>query len=204
MIKFQKYPFFIFFILCNASCNNNRHEKKQDHFIIIDIQPFEGIAKSDIAYVANELGSIYPHIQIRQMIDLPEAAFYPARNRYRADSLIAFLNKRTREGHITIGLTDKDISATKDAIKDWGIMGLGNCPGNACIASSFRLSKTEKQIQLFKVAIHELGHTQGLAHCSVKSCFMRDAEGKNTTNEETAFCSRCKQVLINKGWKFNN
>jgi archaemetzincin len=29
---------------------------------------------------------------------------------------------------------------------------------------------------------------------------MRDAEGKNPTNEETEFCKRCKKKLINKGW----
>ena len=97
-------------------------------------------------------------------------------------------------------MTSKDISTTKDKIKDWGIMGLGFCPGNSCIASTFRLNKSEIYTQFFKVAIHELGHTQGLQHCIVKTCFMRDAEGKNHTNEEKEFCSDCKEILINAGW----
>ncbi|WP_326521356.1 matrixin family metalloprotease [Rhizosphaericola mali] len=103
---------------------------------------------------------------------------------------------------MTLGLTSFDISTTKNSIKDWGVMGLGFEPGKACIASDFRLSSNEKLMQLFKVSIHELGHTQGLKHCKVKSCFMRDAEGRNPTNEEIEFCKTCKHTLISKGWRF--
>jgi archaemetzincin len=57
--------------------------------------------------------------------------------------------------------------------------------------------------KLFKVAIHELGHTQGLKHCPVNDCLMRDAEGKDHLDEEKDFCKKCKAVLINAGWAFN-
>jgi len=83
-------------------------------------------------------------------------------------------------------------------------MGLSFQPGNACIASTFRLDKQNLLDQLFKVAIHELGHTQGLDHCNVKTCYMRDAEGKNTTDQEIGFCDKCKSVLIAKGLIMQN
>jgi len=191
------------FFLSFASCHGHEPNSKQNKFIVIDIQPFVGISNDQSLYVANELAKVYPHIFIKKIIQLPESAYYPERNRYRADSLIHFLNHITSEGHITIGLTDKDISTTKDSIADWGVLGLGFCPGKACVASTFRLSKSETKMQLFKVAIHELGHTEGLPHCTVKACFMRDAEGHNTTDEEKEFCPKCKQRLIDKGWKFN-
>jgi archaemetzincin len=184
------------------SCHNKQSGNKKD-FVTIDIQPFAGISNDQTLYVANELVKVYPYILIKKIIVLPESAYYSQRNRYRADSLIHFLNNRTPDGHITIGLTNKDISTTKNSITDWGVIGLGNCPGKACIASTFRLSKSETKMQLFKVSIHELGHTEGLPHCSVKTCFMRDAEGHNPTNEEKEFCTKCKQQLISKGWKFN-
>ncbi len=79
-------------------------------------------------------------------------------------------------------------------------MGLGYQPGSACIVSTYRLSKTERKVQLFKVAIHELGHTQGLAHCTEEFCYMRDAKGRNPTNEETQFCNSCSTKLKEKGW----
>lgn len=63
-------------------------------------------------------------------------------------------------------------------MKDFGVMGLGYRPGKACVASSFRLNKENLDEQFYKIAIHELGHTQGLSHCPEKMCFMRSAEGK--------------------------
>jgi archaemetzincin len=177
---------------------------KSDHStnLIIDIQPFSGISKTDIQYVFSEIKKVYPFVELKATTDLPRSAYYPQRNRYRADSLINFLSRQTVSKHVTIGITASDISATKESIADWGVIGLGFCPGNACIASTFRLAKNKQTIQLFKVALHELGHTQGLPHCSDKSCFMRDAEGKNPADEEKDFCTSCKAKLIAKGWKF--
>ena len=77
-------------------------------------------------------------------------------------------------------------------------MGLGYCPGKACVVSDYRI---KNKTNYFKVVLHELGHTMGLGHCVVKSCFMRDAEGHDTTDEETEFCTNCKNYLKNKGWE---
>jgi len=168
--------------------------------VTILIQPFKGIESEKVEFVAKEIGNV----KILEPVDFPENTYYSPRNRYRADSLISFLGKNTKEGFITIGLTSKDISATKGKVKDFGIMGLGFRPGNACIASSFRLDDENLDEQFFKVAVHELGHTQGLKHCPMRTCFMRSAEGKNPTNEETGFCKKCKQVLMNNNWKFSS
>jgi archaemetzincin len=170
--------------------------------IVIVVQPFADISASMTDYVVSELKKIYPKVELKTAIDLPETAYYKARNRYRADSLLNFLASRTQLGHIVIALTTKDISCTNDGIPDWGVIGLGFCPGNACVVSTFRLSKSNTLEQLFKASIHELGHTQGLDHCPNKSCFMRDAEGKNTTDEENDFCPKCKAYLQGRGWVF--
>ena len=96
-----------------------------------------------------------------------------------------------------------DISVTKGKVEDFGVMGLGYRPGKSCVASTFRLDKNNRNLQFYKIAIHELGHTQGLKHCPEKHCFMRDAEGGNPTNELSDFCNNCKLVLKSKHWKFN-
>ncbi len=193
----------VLFVSKNKSCNKKIVALAlKRNPIIINIQPFKGISVAETNYVYTKLKKYYPTVQLKEAIDLPSFAFYPARNRYRADSLISYLSKTTADGFVTIGLTNKDISTNKDANKDWGVMGLGYCPGKSCIASSFRLSKNEKLVQLFKVSIHEFGHTQGLQHCAVKYCFMRDAEGRNPTNEETAFCPSCNAQLANRYFIF--
>ncbi|MCP9753084.1 matrixin family metalloprotease [Ferruginibacter sp. HRS2-29] len=167
--------------------------------ITIEIQPFEDISKEEVKQVFDRVKKVYPVVQLNKKIPLPATAWYPKRQRYRADSIIQFLNRRTAENHVSIGLTTKDISTTKGNIEDWGVMGLGFRPGKACVASTFRVSKTKQGDQLFKVSIHELGHTQGLPHCPVKHCFMRNAEGGNPTDEETGFCNDCKNFLIKRG-----
>lgn len=118
---------------------------------------------------------------------------------YKADTLISFLSETAPRGHISIGLTNRDISTTNGEIDDWGVIGLSFIPGNACVVSTFRLNKSNLSDQLFKVAIHELGHTQGLDHCGNKTCYMMDAEGKNTTDQEKEFCPKCKAFLSGKG-----
>ncbi|AZA99689.1 Zn-dependent protease [Chryseobacterium joostei] len=179
----------------------NQEQKKA---VTILIQPFQDIKSENLEKVVVGIKKVYPNVKVLEAIAFPENTYYKERNRYRADSIIKFLSSKTKDGFVTIGLTSKDISATRGKIKDFGIMGLGYRPGKACVASMFRLNKENTDEQFYKIAIHELGHTQGLPHCPEKMCFMRDAEGKNPTNEETDFCKKCKTFLINKNWKFSS
>ncbi len=181
----------------NATLSNKKNQ------VTIAIQPFVGFPKSDIAYIANELKKIYAKTTIKTPIEFPANSLNQTKKRYRADALIKFLSTQTKAGYLTIGLTTKDISTTKGSIPDWGVMGLGYCPGKSCIASTFRIRGKNKLEKLFKVAIHELGHTQGLPHCPIKTCLMRDAEGKDHLDEEKEFCPKCKGVLIKAGWALN-
>ncbi|HLK27025.1 MAG TPA: hypothetical protein VKT28_00485 [Puia sp.] len=189
----------VFYFLCLIalfdSCN-----QKQTKEVVIEIQPFYNLPDSDAKFVFKQVNKIYPYVVLNKPINLPQLAYYSLRNRYRADSLLRFLSSRTLENYITIGITDQDISVTKEKITDWGIMGLGKVPGNSCIVSTFRLTPENRLNQLFKICVHELGHNEGLNHCDVDTCFMRDAEGKNVTDKERGFCMKCKSFLIKKGW----
>ncbi|MEI6061521.1 MAG: Zn-dependent protease [Bacteroidota bacterium] len=168
--------------------------------VVIDIIPFSDVPADLTEYVYGYLSKIYTNVSIQPAIPLPRSTYYAARGRYRADSLIRQLASRTEFGHVTLALTTKDISTTNGNFPDWGIFGLSYCPGKACVASIFRIKGENREEQFFKVAIHELGHTQGLDHCPGDSCFMRDAEGKNHMNEETEFCPKCRKTLIKAGW----
>ncbi len=203
-MKFKQPTLFLILILF-VCCKNKKSKSFLQNKIntnqqTIYIQPLGNIEFSNVNFVVNTLKKYYPFIILNKTIPLPIIAYYPLRNRFRADSLIKFLASKTSNGNVTIGITNKDISTTNDGIKDWGVMGLGYQPGLSCVISTFRLSKNNLQQQLFKIAIHELGHTQGLPHCAVKTCYMRDAEGKNPLDEETGFCNNCTQVLLKKGW----
>ncbi len=166
------------------------------------IQPFSDMNEEQVQYVYEGLKQVYPYVKLLPVQTLPKCAWYAPRARYKADSIILMLRKQEGFDYVTLGITEKDVSTTKGDVADWGIIGLGYKPGSACVVSTFRLNKTKLNEQLLKVCLHELGHTRGLRHCEVRNCYMRDAEGHNTTDEEHEFCPSCRKKLEAKGWVF--
>lgn len=205
----------LFFFICLfgifACGGNNRTISEEQPPIekekTILIQPLGDFPVSLTNFVHAKIKEINSKTIVGNQIALPQSAYYAPRKRYRADSLLNYLYKKIENKNtIVIGLTYKDISTTKGDYQDYGVMGLARCPGNTCVVSTFRLAgknleSQQLKSQLFKVAIHELGHTLGLPHCDKDStCFMRDAKGGNPTDELTDFCWSCKPYLRKKGW----
>jgi len=177
---------------------------KEEVRLPIFLQPFESFSKAEAEDLAGYLTKMGLSVQVAAPIPLPRSAWYQPKKRYRADSLIRYLSARTPKGSVTIGLTHKDISTTKDAAhKDFGVMGLGFQPGKACIVSSFRIRGENKKEKMLKVMVHEFGHNTGLPHCPQSDCLMRDAKGKDHLNEEKAFCKKCKSFLSEKNVHIN-
>jgi archaemetzincin len=191
----MRYSLLLILTILNACSFHDQKTK------VIVIQPFADFPKTEIETVFRGIKKINPQVIVRKSIPLPKMAYYKARNRYRADTLIRYLKGFAGEDTVVIGLLQQDISTTKGNTKDWGVMGLGYRPGNACIVSSYRLKKAKTAEQFYKVALHELGHCEGLPHCKVRTCFMRDAEGGNPLDEEREFCTDCRNHLKKEGWK---
>lgn len=135
---------------------------------------------------------------------LPQAAYYPTRRRYRADRLLQFLGDLTRNEPPSVrvlGMTEVDISITKGRIQDWGIFGLGDLGGRSSVISSFRLRPGARDDAHFRrrivtTAVHEVGHTLGLDHCVEPTCLMRDAEGSiETVDSSTGLGAECRAQL---------
>jgi archaemetzincin len=135
---------------------------------------------------------------------LPAAAYYLPRKRYRAELIIEALARQTPAR--ILGVTALDISTTKDAHADWGILGLGTIGGRACVVSSFRCKMRAPNprapaIRLAKIAVHEVGHTLGLQHCPNVGCLMEDANGSVLTcDRDTDLCPQCRDRLTALGF----
>lgn len=136
---------------------------------------------------------------------LSRAAYYPPRRRYRADRLLDELSELAATlgpGVRVLGLTEVDISTTKEPHADWGIFGLAYMPGRAAVVSSHRLRKRAKgpahvARRVANTAVHEIGHSLGLDHCAEPRCPMQDAEGSiaNTDSSDPHLGPECAAEL---------
>lgn len=187
-----RFCFLFVCLLFGTSCQQS--SKK-----LIALQPLGSFPQARAQKVLEQMRQHYEPIILLENEPIPEASFYPPRNRYRADSLIRIFKPKNKDT-IVLLLINEDISTSTHGKLDWGIMGLAYTPGNSAIVSTHRLSAKNRDEQFYKVVLHELGHTQSLKHCPNKTCFMRDAEGGNPTDEETGFCTSCTYTLARKGW----
>ena len=171
----------------------------------IAVQPFGPVKAERLAVVKQGLEQAFGVVvEVRKSIPLPRSAWYAPRSRYRADTLLDHLHETAGpKPPVVIGITEKDISCTKDEHVDWGIFGLGELDGRTCIVSTFRLGARgadEKELRerLRKVAIHEVGHVTGLPHCPKAGCVMQDADASIETvdRESGAFCEECKTASL--------
>jgi archaemetzincin len=177
---------------------------------VLLIQPLGAeLPNEDMALVQQALVGFY-NVQIRMLprVDLPEQAYYEPRRRYRAEKILPFLlDKLPSDGDRILGLTGADISTDKGSIKDWGILGLAALGGKECVISAFRCYRRSREgayarIVLAKVAVHEVGHTLGLDHCTTEGCLMADAGGLVLTcDREFDICLHCRSRLKAKGYE---
>lgn len=184
----------LLFVFVGACKQKNNPSLQQP---VLKLLPLGEIENKVVQEIYQKLQLTHSNVTLLNQESLPAFAFYPPRNRYRADSIIHWLQQRASANETYIAITNADISTTKEPHKDFGVMGLGYRPGNACVASLYRLKNKNN---LYKVAIHELGHTTGLPHCPGKTCYLKDAKGSDPTDEEKEFCTNCTKYLKSKGW----
>ena len=172
--------------------------------VVVGFYPMGKFDTALVNLLVDEVEAFYGYsVEVLSGSELPQKAYYKARNRYRADTLLDYLLEvRPSTIDFMVGLTEEDISCTNGNHPDWGVFGLGFLPGKSCVISSYRLhfgekSKAHFQERISKVVIHELGHNFGLPHCPNSNCIMRDAEGtiKSVDAEQKALCPSCKKML---------
>jgi archaemetzincin len=169
----------------------------------VAIQPRGQVPAEVVAVIRAKLGALYRvRIEVLPERELPVSAYFRPRGRYRAEKLLAWLEKETPAGvDKVIGVTASDISTTKGEVPDWGIFGLGQLDRRPCVVSTFRLGRGVPLATMHRrigdVAGHEIGHTFNLPHCATPRCMMNDAGGKVKVVDDSTgeLCPACREKL---------
>jgi archaemetzincin len=152
--------------------------------------------------VAQQVAEVYdvPYSVVAEPWPLPKAALEPHSGKYRAGIVRDDLKRRPRASGVhQIGLTDADLT-----VGDMNfVFGYAQMPGTTATMSLARLRpkaarEGEDAAALLReravrIAVHELGHTFGLGHCSDERCVMaytETAAGVDLGGRE--FCPRCR------------
>lgn len=175
--------------------------KKENEYYI---QPIGSVNNEVVTHVKSSIESFYGF----KCVVLPKKDFHEnllskSKKRYEAISILKYFKSDKN----IIVVTNNDISIKKGKNNEYGIIGIGFCPGKTCMVSTFRI-KSNKNLfieRLKKVTIHEVGHNLGLPHCDYDpNCLMNDAKGtvKQIDKEKILICDNCKNILKkNKSWE---
>lgn len=172
---------------------------------VVAILPFGQVSQEVLERVAAEIQArLRVQVRFEPPRELPKAAWYAPRRRWRAEKLLEAIDADPPKGAWkVVGVTDAEISTTKGEAKDWGIAGLGSLQGLSCVVSTHiyrKHSKTKAELlrRVGDLAIHEFGHTLGFDHCETEGCVMADARGKAVSSADQStgqYCARCLGVL---------
>ncbi|GAC1377183.1 MAG: archaemetzincin family Zn-dependent metalloprotease [Polyangiales bacterium] len=172
----------------------------------VHLVPLGDVSADTLADTADALRAHAPvDVVIESRRPLPASASVGA-SRFRAEKLLEFLASLPLSlqtgGAKVMGVAAVDIVTTKGGNPTWGILGLGAIDGRCSVLSTFRIERAWEKgggapaalvhARLWKVSLHELGHTLGLPHCPRARCIMEDAHGTvQTVDGEDALCPEC-------------
>ena len=153
--------------------------------------------------IQENLNMIFPKTTcalISETMPIPSEAFNNARQQYRSNIILSRVHSYAEKDKAldrVLGTVNVDIFVPELNF----VFGEAECPGKATLISLWRLRPEfygkAPNMELFleritKEAVHELGHSLGLRHCSNPFCVMYFSNSIfETDRKQSLFCNKC-------------
>ncbi len=169
----------------------------------IALVPFGQVDQKVLEHLKEALKGVFgKECETLPPVSIPAYAFNPNRRQYLSDLFLEELGRLEAEGALKVlGVTEVDLY-TRGLNFVFGQAKLGGREAVISLArlrqSFYGLPEDEGLLLLraLKEAIHELGHTWGLAHCPDPLCVMHFSNSLRETDVKKAeFCPRCLSTL---------
>ena len=153
--------------------------------------------------IQENLTTVFPNTNcsvIDEVLPVPQKALDTKRSQFRSDLILGEIQRylaRHKTFDCVLGVVDADIYVPGLNF----VFGEASCPGKVALISLHRLkpgfygASAEGEVFLarsVKEAVHEVGHTLGLRHCTRSSCVMHFSNSiLDTDRKQSVFCGRC-------------
>jgi archaemetzincin len=161
------------------------------------------VAPEVLTTIAISITRTYPETMatvINETLPVLETAFDRKRNQYKSAMVlnqVRLYSDRSRDFQRLLGVVDADIYSFDLNY----VFGEAHSPGTAALVSIWRLKpefyKDRSNMSLYflraqKEAVHELGHTLGVRHCSHSTCVMHFSNSIfDTDKKQNLLCDEC-------------
>lgn len=159
-----------------------------------------------MSWIESAASEWYP-LPIRRLpgLSTPETAYDPKRKQYQSVEMMkALAQVAPRDAHRVLGVTSVDLAIPMLSF----LFGQAQVGGRIAIVSLCRLRQefyglpADEQTlheRTTKEALHELGHTFALVHCSDSKCVMSLATHIGLVDsKEEKYCERCGMQLVER------
>lgn len=168
----------------------------------VGVLPIGTVEKTSLLPIKNGLGNVFPkttsHI-IQEHLPLSENSYDKSRGQYRSNQILTAIQSYAAKHGFSrfLGVLNVDIFVTGLNF----VFGEAAFPGKTALISLWRLrpefykESQNKEVfaqRMLKEAVHEIGHTLGLKHCSKSSCVMHFSNSISETDEKRSLlCDEC-------------
>ena len=170
----------------------------------ITLKPIGEVETQILVELDERLGRIFGcPVHTAACISMPDKAYDPSRGQYLASLLLDLIKEsHTTQQEKVLGIVDVDLYTPGLNF----IFGEADPLSGVAVISLCRLRQERYGLdaddgllkdRTIKEAVHELGHTFGLGHCTDTTCVMHFSNSIADTDwKSSTFCSHCRPKLI--------